>query len=26
LVTVMVSFVWLTQKIEKLEYETFMLQ
>lgn len=26
LMTVLVSFVWLTNKIEKLEYETFMLQ
>lgn len=26
LITVLVSFVWLTNKIEKLEYETFMLQ
>ncbi len=26
LLTVLVSFIWLTNKIEKLEYETFMLQ
>lgn len=26
LITVLVSFVWLTNKIDKLEYETFMLQ